>query len=102
MKISGEKPPIDLLAYVRNAENRERAAPETKGGLNDTPLEEKVQLSPRAKDVQKVREILNSVPEVREDKVASLKEKVDAGTYNVQGEKVAEKMLLESLIDVLL
>jgi negative regulator of flagellin synthesis FlgM len=102
MKISSEKSPIDLMAYVRNTENQDRETPKVKGGLSETPQEEKVQLSSEAKDVQKAREILNSVPEIREEKVEPLKEKVEAGTYDVRGEKVAEKMLLESLIDVLL
>ncbi|HHW03173.1 MAG TPA: flagellar biosynthesis anti-sigma factor FlgM [Thermoanaerobacterales bacterium] len=47
------------------------------------------------------RELLNAVKstmtheEVREEKVALLKEKINKGTYNIDGQLVAEKMIEE-------
>jgi anti-sigma28 factor (negative regulator of flagellin synthesis) len=38
-------------------------------------------------------------PEIREDKVGQLKGEIEAGTYSVEGDKVASKMIKESLID---
>jgi negative regulator of flagellin synthesis FlgM len=42
---------------------------------------------------------LESIPDVREDKVAELKEQVESGTYEIDAEKIAEKMLKDSLLN---
>lgn len=62
---------------------------------------EKVELSSRAKDFQKVREVLKKTPEVREEKVSELKAKIANGTYQVKSKDVAEKMVNEHLGDLL-
>jgi negative regulator of flagellin synthesis FlgM len=63
-------------------------------------LTEKVNLSSRAKDIQQVRQILDQTPDLREDKVLDLKRQIDNGSYVVNAEKVAEKIVGESLIDL--
>lgn len=62
---------------------------------------ERVDLSARAKDIRQVKQLLEQVPEVREDKVQELKRQIDSGSYVVQVDKIAEKMVEESLIDIL-
>jgi len=62
--------------------------------------EEKVNLSTKARDIQQLREAVNQLPDVREDKVRALKDQVDRGAYDVNGQKIAEKMVSESLLDV--
>ncbi len=42
---------------------------------------------------------MEATPEIREEKVGQFKREIEAGTYSVQGDKVAEKMIRESLID---
>ncbi|HNS54676.1 MAG TPA: flagellar biosynthesis anti-sigma factor FlgM, partial [Syntrophales bacterium] len=63
--------------------------------------EEKVNLSTTAKDVQNLKNAVSSLPDVREDMVRNLREQIEKGTYKVDAEKVAEKMVGESLLDVL-
>jgi len=63
----------------------------------EAPPEDKVELSSRAKDLQRAVEIVRATPEVRADKVAALKEKVDSGTYEVDSKQVASKMIVDSL-----
>jgi negative regulator of flagellin synthesis FlgM len=62
--------------------------------------EEKVNLSDKARDIQQLRDAVNQLPDVREDKVRELKEQVEKGIYTVDGQKVAEKMVSESLLDI--
>jgi negative regulator of flagellin synthesis FlgM len=62
---------------------------------------ERVDLSTRAKDIRQIKQILDQIPDVREDKVQELKRQIDNGSYRVHADKVAEKMVGESLIDII-
>jgi negative regulator of flagellin synthesis FlgM len=62
--------------------------------------EEKVDLSTMAKDIQQAKNALSKLPDVREEKVQELKSQVEKGTYNVSGEKIAGKMVEESIVDI--
>ena len=62
--------------------------------------EEKVNLSTKARDVQQIKSALAKLPEIREEKVQELKTQIEAGTYNVSGDKIADKMVGESLLDI--
>jgi negative regulator of flagellin synthesis FlgM len=62
--------------------------------------EEKVDLSTTAKDIQQASNALSSLPDVREQKVAEIKSQVQQGTYNVSGDKIAGKMVGESIVDI--
>ena len=61
--------------------------------------QEKVNLSTTAKDVQRIKNTIDQLPEVREEKVREIQAQIDRGTYKVDGEKIAEKMVGESLLD---
>jgi negative regulator of flagellin synthesis FlgM len=60
-----------------------------------------VNLSQASKEAQKIKEIIASEPDVREDKVADLKERIESGRYPIDHAKVADKLVNE-LIDELL
>jgi negative regulator of flagellin synthesis FlgM len=62
---------------------------------------EKVDLSAKAKDFQRIRQILDQTPDVRQDKVAGLKDRIESGKYVVDSEGVAAKMIGEHLIDTI-
>jgi flagellar biosynthesis anti-sigma factor FlgM len=70
--------------------------------LNATPVAvERVELSAEAKDFQQIRQILDQIPDVREEKIQELKVRIESGKYKVDSEKVAAKMVGESLIDTI-
>jgi negative regulator of flagellin synthesis FlgM len=56
-----------------------------------------VELSSLAKDLQRAAEVARATPEVRAEKVAALKEKIDSGTYEVDSKELASKMIVDSL-----
>ena len=59
-----------------------------------------VNLSQASKEAQKIEEIILSEPDIREDKVAALKEKIESGKYSIDHKAVAEK-LVDNFIDEL-
>lgn len=54
---------------------------------------DKMQISDKAKDIIQSKKELQKRPEVRTEKVAALKEKINNGTYKVDSEKIAAKIL---------
>jgi negative regulator of flagellin synthesis FlgM len=58
------------------------------------PLEEdKVVLSPRAREIQEAKKALSALPDVREEKIAEIRKKIESGVYRIEGDKIAVQML---------
>jgi len=57
-----------------------------------------VNLSTASKEAQTAREIIASEPDVREDKVSELRERIESGNYTIDNKAVADK-IVNSLID---
>lgn len=55
------------------------------------------EISGKAREMAHAKQIASSAPEVREDLVADLRQKIASGKYNVSPESVAEKMLQEHM-----
>jgi len=60
----------------------------------------KMNLSTTAIDINQLRDAINRLPDIREDKVRELKDKIERGIYDIDGQKIAEKMVVESLLDI--
>ncbi|MDI6687670.1 MAG: flagellar biosynthesis anti-sigma factor FlgM [Desulfobacterales bacterium] len=99
MKISeAENSLIELISrYNINKENVNSKPEKQATGV---VLEEKVSLSSMARDIQQAAKAIEELPEIREEKVRELQEQIETGRYNVSGEKIAEKMISESILDV--
>ncbi|MDR2889603.1 MAG: flagellar biosynthesis anti-sigma factor FlgM [Lachnospiraceae bacterium] len=54
---------------------------------------DKVQISGIGKDITVAKQAVKNTPDVREDLVASIKERIKNGTYEVSAESFADKML---------
>lgn len=57
-----------------------------------------VNLSQTLKETQLIKEIISSEPDIREDKISELKEKIESGKYTIDNDAVADK-LVDSFID---
>ena len=88
---------IQLIQQYQRTE-RVKGGAESKALGNATP-EEKVNLSAAARDIQKIKKIIEGLPDVRTEKVQALQKQVEQGTYKVDSDKIAEKMVGESLLD---
>lgn len=56
-------------------------------------FKDQLMLSATGRDSQIAKKALASTPDVREDKVASIKEQIDNGTYDVSTDDFASKLL---------
>jgi len=65
-------------------------------GASGAVRHDSVSLSRRAADVTRAKELAAGAPEVREDKVARIRERLQRGEYRVSPEKLADKMLSEA------
>ncbi len=70
------------------------AVPAKTGRQADEPQSDTIQLSDTTLDLQKIRQAMETEPADRAQQVSDLKDQVQAGLYNVNAQKVAEKMML--------
>ncbi len=95
MKIS-QKQIHDLLkTYSQRAP--EKVASENQSNKKEAAKEsgpvDRVIVSDQAREVRKVKEAVQKLPEVRQDRVEQLKKEVAEGTYRPKAEEIAEKLL---------
>ncbi len=57
----------------------------------------KVELSPRAQEAKRIKEIAMAAPDVDTEKVERLRKLIDAGNYKVDAQAVADRMVDEHL-----
>ena len=106
MKIAGDNPYLKLGAYVKNIKNdkeinvKDKEASKEVG--NEVITGDKVDISSKAKEIREAKMLLNSLPDIREEKVAQIKERVENGSYQIEEKKTAAKMIKGSLLDELL
>ncbi len=60
---------------------------------NATQSADKLEISQIGKDYQIAKNAVAAAPDVREDKVNAIRSQMVSGTYNVQMEEVADKLL---------
>lgn len=75
------------------SEGIERAQPAQTDPAASVGGPDGVVLSQRAQEVQRARAALAETPEIRQGRVAELRAKIEAGTYRVDPDKVAERIL---------
>jgi negative regulator of flagellin synthesis FlgM len=83
----------------------------TKGTAASTPADEvkanaladigssasKVEVSPKAQEAKRIKEIALNTPDIDEAKVARFRQMIDEGTYKVDAKAVAERLVDEHL-----
>lgn len=89
MRVSGEE-------YLRVSQLR--AAAQT-GIWTTAPARRESEPATSQEDLQRVADAASHLPDVREQIIASLRERIEAGTYYVSGEEIAEMMIRRTLAD---
>ena len=95
------KDTVNIDAYVNQVQEKDKADAASEQPEKQQAKADTVVLSDTAKAVQEAKTQLDSVPDVRKDKVAELREQIENGTYEVDSEKLAEKMITDSIINEL-
>lgn len=107
MKISGQDPTL-VNSYLRTLSTNTQkpaVAPQdgaATGGTIGTSTEDRVVISDAARAIQEASGKIGDQDGIRAEKVEALKDQVASGTYRVDPQKVAEKMIKESLLNDLL
>jgi negative regulator of flagellin synthesis FlgM len=98
MKVQGSKPLKGQEITVNIQKTPKATGTEGKEQVQRTNKQstlDRVDISRQGKEVASLMASINSLPELREDKVQQVKEAINSGTYKIDPMKVAEKMLSE-------
>jgi negative regulator of flagellin synthesis FlgM len=93
------KDSINIEAYVNQVQDKDKVHAASEKAEKQQTKTDTVVLSDAAKKIQDAKKQLDAIPDIREDKVAQLKEQIENGTYEIDAEKIADKMLRESLLN---
>ena len=85
------------LAHNPQAVQGGRLDPSSQSTPARTSGGDRVEFSDRARALLVASEAISKQPQIRSDKVESLKQMIKDGTYNVPGEKIAERLLGEGI-----
>jgi flagellar biosynthesis anti-sigma factor FlgM len=99
----GRNQPAGIKAYTSQKTSGSRGKESASGNkpASDS-CEDRVLLSPMAKDIQMAKIQLQGIPDVRAEKVTEIKNQISQGTYPVSSEKIAHRLMAESLLNELL
>ena len=94
MEISNKVPPVQKTAYVKQTSKTTEAKPANAAVAKG----DQVELSAKARELQAARDAIQKMDDVDHEKVARVKAQIKAGTYKVDADKIAGKMIDESLL----
>ena len=90
---------VQIDAYVNQVQDKNKIDPSENKSDQAAAKTDTVVISDAAKRIQEVRSQLDEVPDVNEEKVARLRNEIENGTYEINADKIAGKMLREGLIN---
>ena len=101
MKISDISQDGNVIQYVQQngkttALGKNQISPAEQ---NQSPAEDKVDLSAESKEMNKIHDVLAATPDVRTEQVDALKKSIESGQYDVKSDALATKMIKEFLTE---
>ena len=73
---------IRSVSYIRQASQKSEAT-----------VKEQYTVSSKGQDYQTAKKALAAAPDIREEKVAALKEQIASGSYNVSAQEIADSVV---------
>jgi len=98
MEINGNQG-IGIDAYVNQVQDKNNIGTPDNKPEKTAVKADTVVISDAAKRVQEARRQLDDIPAVREDKVSQLRSQIQNGTYEINADKIAGKMIKEGLLN---
>jgi len=100
MEITSKNPADAIEAYVSQVQVK----PKTEELSEKDPRQQAIKsdtvvISETAKRIQAAQSLLETIPDVRSEKVAEIKRRIEDGTYEIKPDQIAEKMIRESLLN---
>ena len=90
---------IQIDAYVNQVHDKTKMDPSDNKPDKAAARTDTVVISDAAKRIQEARMQLDEIPDVREDKVDQLRNQIENGTYEIDADRIAGKMITEGLIN---
>lgn len=95
-----EKNPNQITSYINQVQqNSQTTEVDNEKSRTPTTGTDSVDLSRNARDLLKAQQTLRDLPDIRQEKIDALKQQIEKGTYGIQADKVAARMMKESLIN---
>jgi len=98
MEINGNQS-IGIDAYLNQVQDKNNVGTPDNKPEKTAVKADTVVISDAAKRVQEARRQLDDIPDVREDKVSQLRSQIQNGTYEINADKIAGKMIKEGLLN---
>jgi len=95
----GNNPGVQIDAYVNQVQDKNKVDPSENKSDKAAAKTDTVVISDAAKRIQEARSQLDEVPDVNEEKVAQLRNEIENGTYEINADQIAGKMIREGLIN---
>jgi negative regulator of flagellin synthesis FlgM len=93
MKIGNETNSAAISLYRNESTEQRPESTSADAGKSRSGGSDRVEISFNRQEVDRLSKAASQLPDIRSDKVAELKGRIDAGDYQVPGRMVAEKML---------
>jgi negative regulator of flagellin synthesis FlgM len=87
---------VKLDAYAKNIDGKTLSDSSKKQDGKAPLRSDEVVLSPRANELRELKKAIDLIPDIREEKILMIKSQIEKGTYQVDGKKIAGRMLKES------
>lgn len=90
---------LDPLTKLKNVKSSQGTGAE---GVKGPGTTDKVELTTARDEINRIREKIKSMPEVRQERVETIRKALAEGTYNIRGELVAQRLLKDHFLDQIL
>lgn len=80
-------------AYNQISQLYQASKPKKIAKKSEATVKEQYTVSSKGQDYQTAKKALAAVPDIREDKVAALKEQFASGSYNVSAQEIADSVV---------
>ena len=99
MEITNKSQAISIDAYVKQVQAQPKTEPAGEKAAQPQGLKtDTVVISDAAKRIQEAQKQIQAIPDVRADKVAEIRNQIENGTYQINADQIAGKMIKESLM----
>ena len=102
MKISPKDPSVSLNEYVKQVSQKQKADASAEPDAKEVVKADTIKISKKARELQEAIMELEKLADVQAKKVDKLKNQIEKGTYEVKSGKLAEKIVIESLLNEIL
>jgi negative regulator of flagellin synthesis FlgM len=100
MEITNKNQGISIDAYVKQVQVQPKTNPADEKDAQAQGLKtDTVVISDTAKRIQEAQKQIQTIPDVRADKVAELRNQIENGTYEIKADAIAGNMIKESLLN---